>query len=126
MSPDNLVNYIPYNKLTKNTDEYKELFFTYMSKELDSVVEMGHVIPFDNLVDFLYVFAGKTIKIPEPRVVLNCFRALDIYFSLIEKDNHQEVVRLAQKYSIPTDKVKTIQNNVRLVLEEKNPSIKTE
>lgn len=109
MSADNLTNYIPYDKLIKETDEYKQLFFKYMEKEYDLIHEMGQLINFKELIDFLYVFAGRTIKVPEPKVVLSCLRNLDIYFALKDKEQPSaDITRLSQKYSISTDKVKNI------------------
>lgn len=109
MSADNLTNYVPYDKLIKETEEYKQLFFKYMEKEYDLIHEMGQLINFKELIDFLYVFSGRTIKVPDPKVILSCLRNLDIYLSLKDKEQPaQDVNRLAQKYSITADKVKNI------------------
>lgn len=124
MSADNLVNYIPYDKLIKETDEYKQLFFKYMEKEYELIHEMGQLINFKELMDFLYVFSGRAIKIPDPKVILSCLRNLDIYFTLKDKEQPSaEINRMAQKYSISTDKVKNIFYVVSSMVELDNMKI---
>lgn len=126
MSPDNLTNYVPYNKLIKNTDEFKKLFYSYIQNDLELVQEMGEIIPFEKLLDFLYVFAGRTLKIPETKVMLNCLRDLDVYYSLQEKSNPQEITRLAQKYSVQTEKIKAIEYTIKSFLAIKESLISPE
>ena len=126
MSPDNLTNYVPYNKLIKNTDEFKKLFYSYIQNDLELVQEMGEIIPFEKLLDFLYVFAGRTLKIPETKTKLNCLRDLDVYYSLQEKNTPQEITRLAQKYSVQTEKIKAIEYTIKSFLAIKESLISPE
>jgi len=126
MSPDNLTNYVPYNKLIKNTDEFKQLFYAYVENELELVQELGELIPFEKLLDFLYVFAGRTIKIPETKTMLNCLRDLDVYYSLQEKNTPQEITRLAQKYGVQTEKIKSIEYTIKSFLAIKESLISSE
>lgn len=119
---ENLLNYIPYNKLVDLAQkEYLADFLTYVSSKQTLLPEMAGLLPPDLLFNFLFAFAGQTIVIPDQKTILAAFRDLDIFNSLTATPTSSEVNRLAAKYQLTVQTVKVTTDKVAEALGKPSP-----
>lgn len=119
---ENLLNYIPYNKLIDVAKkEYVTDFLTYVSGKQNLLPEIAEVLPPEQLFNFLFAFAGQTITVPDQKVILAAFRDMDIYTALVMSPNSSEINRLAAKYQITVQTVKTTVDRVAEALGNASP-----
>lgn len=119
---ENLLNYIPYTKLVDLAQkEYLADFLTYVSSKQTLLPELAGVLSPDLLFNFLFAFAGQTIVIPDQKTILAAFRDLDIYNCLIAAPTSSEVNRLASKYQLTVQTVKTTADRVAEALGKPSP-----
>ena len=121
---ENFLNYIPYNKVMNFDKEgYLKDFLVYIATKHSLLPEMAEVIPPEQLFNFLFAFAGQTIHIPEQKVILDAFRDMDIFDSLVINSNFSEVQRLATKYQVSTQTIRAAVDRVAAAL-HKDPLLK--
>ena len=119
---ENLLNYIPYNKLVDLSKGHNlENFLTYISSKHSLLPEMAEVIPTEQLFNFLFAFAGQTISIPDQKTILAAFKDLDIFDSLTITPTFAEVQRLANKYNTTVQTVKSVAIKVATSLQKEPP-----
>jgi hypothetical protein len=119
---ENLLNYIPYHKLINLAQqEYLIDFLTYTSTKQSLLPEIAEILPPDLLFNFLFAFAGQTITIPDQKAVLAAFRDLDMFNSLTITPTSSEVNRLADKYQLTIQTVKSTIDKVAEALDKPSP-----
>lgn len=119
---ENLLNYIPYNKMIDFGDkEYLESFLVYIGNKHTVLPEMGSVMNPEQLFNFLFAFAGQTIHIPEQKVILDSFRDMDIFRSLTINSSFTEIQRLASKYQTTTQTIRAAADRVAIALHKDSP-----
>lgn len=119
---ENFLNYIPYTKVANLQDEkYLEEFLSYIASKHSLLPEMAKVISTEELFNFLFAFSGQVIEVPDQKSMLAAFRDLDIYNSLVATPSFQEVQRLAAKYSVTTQTIKSASDRVAKTLHKDSP-----
>lgn len=119
---ENFLNYIPYTKLTDlNKKDYLKTFLVYIANKHSILPEMAEVLSPEQLFNFLFVFSGQLLIIPDQKAIIEAFRDLDIFNSLVTSSNYSEIQRLADKYQLTTQTIKAIVNRVSEVLQKDSP-----
>jgi len=119
---ENLLNYIPYNKLVSLAKkEYVADFLIYASTKYSLLPEVANVLSPEQMFNFLFAFAGQTINIPDQKAILGAFRDLDIFNSLVINPNSSEVNRLAAKYQVTQQTIKSTVDRVAEALGKDSP-----
>lgn len=119
---ENLLNYIPYNKLVNLAkQEYISDFLVYASSKYSVLPEVSQVLPPEQMFNFLFAFAGQTITIPDQKAILGTFRDLDIFNSLIANPSSSEVNKLAAKYQVTQQTIKSTVDRVAEALGKSSP-----
>ena len=109
---ENLLDYIPYNKLINRSKNFEEDFLQYISGKYSILPELSSVMEFEQLLRMLYIFSGQSINIPDQKSILTAIRDLDIYYSLSENASSIEITRLAKKYSTTVQTVRSVYEKV--------------
>lgn len=117
-----LMEYVPFpNQLYKiDQNMFSESLLNYMADKVTFIHELSSIMELPEILDFLYVFSGKTIIVPDAKTIRTAIRDLDIFFCLDKKDEPQEVARLAQKYGITQQAISSIRSKVIQKLNHKN------
>ena len=121
---ENLLNYIPYDKLMDLGDsEHLQVFLVYIAGKNTLVPELAKVLPPKLLLELLFVFAGQDIQVPDKKFMSTAFRDIDIYFSLVKTPSFVEIGRLATKYNTSVQVVRAVSERVAESL-GKDPPVK--
>jgi hypothetical protein len=119
---ENLLNYIPYNKLLDlSNDEQFKAFLVYVSGKNSLIPELAKILPPKILLEFLFIFSGQELGIPEKKSVITAFRDIDIYFCLEKTPTIAEMTRLAGKYNTTPQTVKAVSDRVSFTLGKPAP-----
>lgn len=119
---EKVLNFLPFKPVSKSAEQelYKDLL-VYVGEKFDILPELFQILSVDVLLKFLYVFSGKTIKIPEKRLVTQALRDLDIFYCYSKTPTKIEITRLSKKYSVTPQNITTIINKVAKKLNKISP-----
>jgi hypothetical protein len=119
---ENFLSYIPYNKLVDlDNKEYLEAFIKYVSNKHSLLPEMAGILSPEQLLNFLFIFSGQLLSIPDQKTILATFKDLDIFFSLTTNPTSSEIQRLASKYQTTIQTVKVTADKVAEALQKDSP-----
>ena len=104
---------VPYNNMSqKSAKKVAEDFVKYAGEKYYLIPELAELLNHEQLLNFLYVFAGQSLTIPDQKKILNSFRDLDIYYSICSNPTNTEITRLTIKYDTSFQNIKTIYKRV--------------
>lgn len=110
---ENLLNYIPYDKLVDLSDtERLQAFLVYIGGKNTLIPELAKILPPKLLLELLFVFAGQELQMPDKKIMGTAFRDIDIYFSLVKSPTFVEIGRLASKYNTSVQVVRAVSERV--------------
>ena len=110
---ENLLNYVPYDKLLDLGDSnHLHAFLIYISGKNTLIPELAKVLPPKLLLELLFVFANQELQIPDKKFMNIAFRDIDIYFSLVKAPTFVEISRLATKYNTSVQVVRSVSERV--------------
>jgi len=119
---EKIQDFLPFIYRLKITEEefYADLLL-YTGDKFDVLPELTKILPLNSLLKFLYIFAGKTIRIPEKRLLSLALRDLDIYYSYVNSPQKLELNRLSKKYNITSQNVLSVIAKIANNLNKPNP-----
>lgn len=77
--------------------------------------ELLEIFGQDDLLKFLDIFGGMTIRVPDRALLQQALRDTDIYHRISKRDDPSMTETLAVRYSISTDLVRDIYQRVRVL-----------
>lgn len=94
--------------------EYIDTVLKYViSDKLCFLKELPNILDTEDVIKFLYVFAGQTFKIPEFNKLYDGFRDLFIYHSLQLTNTKEEIEKLAKQFNLTQQSIKIIYDKVK-------------
>lgn len=102
--------------LAEHTDV---LYFSLMDAASESILpEILEVVGKENMVKFLDIFGGRTVTIPNRKVLERSIRDSVIYIETSRDDSLEVTDMLASRYEISTDRVNRIATRMREMMRE--------
>lgn len=102
-------------------EQFSRLVLQYCASKYTLLPELALVLPFEDLLKFLYAFSGQVLAIPKKKVIESGIHDVVIFFSVKNDPSTRNLESLAKDHDVTSIHIRRIVERVALVLELPNP-----
>lgn len=119
---DNIEKFIenlnfPFSIDNLENKEFLDNLLICLDTKYSFLRELASILPKEAIFNFLYVFSGQKLIVPDSHVLYNTVRDLHIYNQLKDNNNPNEIANLAAKFKMTTQTVLYAYNKIKILLE---------
>jgi hypothetical protein len=119
LSIEQVIEMLPPNEVEAQSVIHDLL--VYCKGKYDILPDILLAMTPEEVINFVYIFSDKTLKIPEYRLFSNSVRDIRIFQAVKADPQHKTVKELAEKYELTVQATLWIVEKVSSKLEQPNP-----
>jgi hypothetical protein len=119
LSIEQVIEMLPPNKM--DAESIVKNLLIYTKGKYDILPDILLAMTPEQVINFVYIFSDKTLKIPEYRLFSNSIRDIMIFQAIQKDPQHKTVKELAEKYELTVQATLWIVEKVSSKLEVPNP-----